>query len=211
MLYKITLLQSTEDDADDILRVQGLPKEAKNIYFNTGEVAPPEVSETAAYRQQQRSQQQRLQQQRIQQQQRVQQPQRGQQQQRGQPQRVQQQPQFGNFRQVHPLFPQPQQFGNLAQQPTPKDAYGPPPQEEIPQTTAQPEPEEEETPSTDAAPESDYEDAEDDEPNVAISTAIASNGQYYVLGPNNVLQRVVYMTSQTEDDIRNMGYSAQLR
>lgn len=210
MLYKITLLQSTEDDADDILRVQGLPKEAKNIYFNTGEVAPPEVSETAAYRQQQRSQQ-RLQQQRIQQQQRVQQPQRGQQQQRGQPQRVQQQPQFGNFRQVHPLFPQPQQFGNLAQQPTPKDAYGPPPQEEIPQTTAQPEPEEEETPSTDAAPESDYEDAEDDEPNVAISTAIASNGQYYVLGPNNVLQRVVYMTSQTEDDIRNMGYSAQLR
>lgn len=36
-------------------------------------------------------------------------------------------------------------------------------------------------------------------------------GQYYMLLRDNTLQRVVFMTSQTEEDRLNNGFSAQLR
>lgn len=55
------------------------------------------------------------------------------------------------------------------------------------------------------------EENEDNEgPNVAIANSV-SNGQYYILGQDNTLQRVIYMTSQTEEDLRRNGFTAQLR
>lgn len=43
---------------------------------------------------------------------------------------------------------------------------------------------------------------------IAVSNA---NGQYYILGKDNTLQRVVYEAIQTEDDVANNGFTAQLR
>ncbi|KAJ6637086.1 hypothetical protein Bhyg_09812 [Pseudolycoriella hygida] len=53
-------------------------------------------------------------------------------------------------------------------------------------------------------------DEENEGPNVAIANSV-SNGQYYILGEDNTLQRVIYMTSQTEEDLRRNGFTAQLR
>lgn len=44
-----------------------------------------------------------------------------------------------------------------------------------------------------------------------IAIANSFSGQYYVLGQDNTLQRIMYATSQSDDDRRNMGFSAQLR
>lgn len=43
---------------------------------------------------------------------------------------------------------------------------------------------------------------------IAVSNA---SGQYYILGKDNTLQRVVYEAIQTEDDAANNGFTAQLR
>lgn len=43
---------------------------------------------------------------------------------------------------------------------------------------------------------------------IAVANA---NGQYYILGKDNTLQRVVYRTSRTQDDNINNGFTAQLR
>lgn len=62
-------------------------------------------------------------------------------------------------------------------------------------------------------PETDRENDNDDDnegPNIAIANSV-SNGQYYILGQDNTLQRVIYMTSQTEEDLRRNGFTAQLR
>lgn len=53
-------------------------------------------------------------------------------------------------------------------------------------------------------------DEDNDGPTVSIANAV-SNGQYYILGQDNTLQRVIYMTSQTEEDLRRNGFTAQLR
>lgn len=42
-----------------------------------------------------------------------------------------------------------------------------------------------------------------------IAVANAS-GQYYILGKDNTLQRVMYRTAQTEDDVNSDGFTAQL-
>lgn len=47
-----------------------------------------------------------------------------------------------------------------------------------------------------------------DTPVIAVSNA---SGQYYILSKDNTLQRVVYETTQTEDDVINSGFTAQLR
>ncbi|XP_059622914.1 pro-resilin-like [Phlebotomus argentipes] len=54
------------------------------------------------------------------------------------------------------------------------------------------------------------EDQEDEEPSVVVAKA-ASSGQYYVLSPDNTLQRVMFLTRQTEEDRRRNGFTAQLR
>lgn len=46
---------------------------------------------------------------------------------------------------------------------------------------------------------------------MVIAVANSFAGQYYVLGPDNNLQRVMYATSQSDDDRRNKGFTAQLR
>lgn len=38
-----------------------------------------------------------------------------------------------------------------------------------------------------------------------------ATGQYYVLLPNNQLQRVVYEATQTKDEQQMNGYSAQIK
>lgn len=55
----------------------------------------------------------------------------------------------------------------------------------------------------------DDDENETNDPNV-IAVANAS-GQYYILGKDNTLQRVVYRTSQTEEDNINNGFTAHLR
>ncbi|XP_037027992.1 uncharacterized protein LOC119068486 [Bradysia coprophila] len=80
----------------------------------------------------------------------------------------------------------------------PPSQYYPPSQTEVPRPIQ---------------PESDREndnDEENDGPTVAIANSV-SNGQYYILGQDNTLQRVIYMTSQTEEDLRRNGFTAQLR
>lgn len=53
-------------------------------------------------------------------------------------------------------------------------------------------------------------DDDNEGPTIAIANSV-SNGQYYILGQDNTLQRVIYMTSQTEEDLRRNGFTAQLR
>lgn len=80
----------------------------------------------------------------------------------------------------------------------PINHYGPPPSTQIPPET-EPETEEvipEVTPTDDSV--------------IAIANA-GENGQYYILGKDNILQRVVYTTTQTEDDRVHNGFTAQLR
>lgn len=43
---------------------------------------------------------------------------------------------------------------------------------------------------------------------IAVANA---NGQYYILGKDNTLQRVVYRTEQSKDDSINNGFTARLR
>lgn len=84
----------------------------------------------------------------------------------------------------------------------PNNQYGPPPSAQFP-------PESEvdaETETEEAA----TEDTTTDDPVIAIANA-GTNGQYYILGKDNTLQRVVYSTTQTEDDRTHDGFTAQLR
>lgn len=49
-------------------------------------------------------------------------------------------------------------------------------------------------------------------PAVSVANAFANNnGQYYILGEDNRLQRVVYMTRQTAKDREQNGFSARLQ
>jgi len=55
------------------------------------------------------------------------------------------------------------------------------------------------------------ESEETTDPTTVIAVSNASTGQYYILGKDNSLQRVVYEAIQTEDDAVNNGFTAQLR
>ncbi|XP_055706597.1 uncharacterized protein LOC129803818 [Phlebotomus papatasi] len=90
------------------------------------------------------------------------------------------------------------QFGR--QQAGPQQEYGPPTRATRPQAEQQ--------------PEEDPEDTEDPENNGQTVVAVAnagSSGQYYVLSQDNTLQRVMFLTRQTEEDRRRNGFTAQLR
>ncbi|KFB37808.1 AGAP012043-PA-like protein [Anopheles sinensis] len=99
---------------------------------------------------------------------------------------------------------QPQPVQQPQQQATPAETYGPPEQEpaELPATTEQPDVQQEDG-------EDDYDGDEESGPVVAVANAFS--GQYYILGPDNTLQRVVYSTMQTDEDRLVNGFSAQLK
>lgn len=55
---------------------------------------------------------------------------------------------------------------------------------------------------------------DDDDNDTTDPTVIAvanANGQYYILGKDNTLQRVAYRTEQSKDDSINNGFTAHLR
>ena len=134
---------------------------------------------------------------------------------RQQPQQFRQQPQkftpvrqqqSQQFRQPQPQLNQ--QFVQSQRQQvaeTPQEQYGaPPPTQQYGPPAEQPE---EQNFGTNAE-EADAEEVQG--PSVAVANAV-SNGQYYILGADNTLQRVIYMTSQTDDDKVSNGFTAQLK
>lgn len=109
------------------------------------------------------------------------------------------------FSEQHALFAKQQQlpspeisYGVPAD---PNNQYGPPPSVQFP-----PEPETE----TETPEETVTESTTADDPVIAIANA-GTNGQYYILSKDNTLQRVVFTTTQTDDDRLHDGFSAQLR
>lgn len=98
---------------------------------------------------------------------------------------------------------QQQRFARVEEQP--KEVYGAPP---TPTTTAEPEAE---TVTAELATETESEVEEVEDEAVEASIAVANAGQYYVLAPDNTLQKVTFLTRQTEDDRRNNGFTAELR
>lgn len=118
--------------------------------------------------------------------------------QRQQQQRIQ-------FQQQQQQQPQQQYGAPQPQKPQqPINHYGPP---ATPQQF-NPAPEQPQQPEQNFDADSETEDVEG--PSVAVANSV-NNGQYYILAEDNTLQRVVYMTSQTEDDRRNNGFTAQLQ
>ncbi|XP_062554415.1 uncharacterized protein LOC134219636 [Armigeres subalbatus] len=106
------------------------------------------------------------------------------------------------------------QFGRQTQA-QPSQTYGIPDKdngnsdkEDLPE-----EPEPTNVPSSDNDDEDDNlgEQTPNDDGRTVVAIANSLSGQYYVLGPDSNLQRVMYATSQSEDDRRNMGFTAQLR
>jgi hypothetical protein len=156
-----------------------------------------------------------------------QQPQPFRQQQQPQLSQLQQQPQFASFaQQQQQTFSQQQQqtFGQQQQlqvpefnnpksdaQPFPAQTYGPP------KTNDEPEVEQ-----TDELTEDDDDQDSSDDSTIAVANAASAGnlveatqqgqvGQYYILLPDNSLQKVRFATKQTEDDLQFNGFSAQLR
>uniref|UniRef100_A0A182NPR7 TPR_REGION domain-containing protein n=1 Tax=Anopheles dirus TaxID=7168 RepID=A0A182NPR7_9DIPT len=91
-------------------------------------------------------------------------------------------------------------------QAVPAETYGPPEQEEVqpeePVTTEQPH---------EVAQEESEDDYEHDAGRPVVAVANAFSGQYYILSPDNTLQRVVYSTMITDEDRQANGFSAQLK
>uniref|UniRef100_A0A182YCD7 DUF4794 domain-containing protein n=1 Tax=Anopheles stephensi TaxID=30069 RepID=A0A182YCD7_ANOST len=111
----------------------------------------------------------------------------------------------GNVFQQQVVQSQPAPVQPLA---APAETYGPPDQEEEPQ---QPE----EQPVTTEQPQVPQDESDDDYDEDAGRTVVAvSNsfsGQYYILAPDNTLQRVVFSTMVTDEDRQVNGFSAQLK
>uniref|UniRef100_A0A1Y9J099 DUF4794 domain-containing protein n=1 Tax=Anopheles quadriannulatus TaxID=34691 RepID=A0A1Y9J099_ANOQN len=110
-----------------------------------------------------------------------------------------------------PVFQQQvaQQPQQVQPQAVPAETYGPPEQEEEQQ---QPE----EQPATTEQPqvpqdESDDDYDEDDAGRTVVAVSNAFSGQYYILAPDNTLQRVIYSTMVTDEDRQVNGFSAQLK
>ncbi|XP_058067381.1 uncharacterized protein LOC131216818 [Anopheles bellator] len=107
---------------------------------------------------------------------------------------------------------QPQTLGpQQSRQPVPAETYGPPEQEEQvpeePTVTTQ---------ATDAAQDNgdgsvNEDEYEDDAGRTVVAIANGVSGQYYILSPDNTLQRVMYTAAQTDDDRLVNGFSAQLK
>jgi hypothetical protein len=131
---------------------------------------------------------------------------------------------FGQQQQQVPEFNNPksdaQPFNSPAQ------AYGPPKtnNDEPEVRVTEPEVPQNEEPEQSQTENDDYEDDQDasGEPTVAVATAESNGdlveviqqgqvGQYYILLPDNSLQKVRFATKQTEDDRQFNGFSAQLR
>ncbi|XP_053688688.1 uncharacterized protein LOC128737936 [Sabethes cyaneus] len=102
-------------------------------------------------------------------------------------------------------------FGRQQKVESPAQTYGVPDAgSDEPETSEQPEETQPtEQPDTDEDDNQSDSNPDNDRPVIAVSNAFS--GQYYILGQDNNLQRVVYSTSQSEDDRRQMGFSAQLR
>nr|XP_019548268.2 RNA polymerase II degradation factor 1-like [Aedes albopictus]XP_029713365.1 RNA polymerase II degradation factor 1-like [Aedes albopictus] len=98
------------------------------------------------------------------------------------------------------------------EQAQPTQTYGTPGDKDAEESGSEDLPEE---PEPTDAPSSDSDNSVNQDPNgdgrTVIAVANSFAGQYYVLGPDNNLQRVMYATSQSDDDRRNMGFTAQLR
>lgn len=117
------------------------------------------------------------------------------------------------------IFPaqQPQQFP-LNQYGPPITQYGPPqpqPPQQYPSTennkpNSDADDVDSEPISDDANNSNDDNDDDNEGPSISVSNS-GTNGQYYILTADNTLQKVIYMTSQTEDDVRTNGFTAQLR
>lgn len=90
-----------------------------------------------------------------------------------------------------------------------QEVYGPPPAP-APLPAEAPEPEQPGNEPPVNGENDDDNDDTNDGPVIAVANA-STNGQYYILTKDNTLQRVVYQTAQTEDDIINNGFTAQLR
>lgn len=101
------------------------------------------------------------------------------------------------------LFAQQQHLPLTDASADPNNQYGPP----TPAVQFPPEPEVETETETE---EETTDDAPTEDPVIAIANA-GNNGQYYILTKDNTLQRVVYTTGQTEDDLLHDGFTAQLR
>uniref|UniRef100_A0A182MCV3 Uncharacterized protein n=1 Tax=Anopheles culicifacies TaxID=139723 RepID=A0A182MCV3_9DIPT len=89
-------------------------------------------------------------------------------------------------------------------QATPAETYGPPEQEEQPEepvTTEQPQVPQDES-------EDDY---DEDGGRTVVAVSNSFSGQYYILSPDNTLQRVVFSTMVTDEDRQVNGFSAQLK
>lgn len=108
----------------------------------------------------------------------------------------------GQLRRIPARFQQ-QRFARVEEQP---QIYGPP---ETPATTV--EPESEQVTDEIAVNDREVEEVEGDSDSVNPSIAVANSGQYYVLAPDNTLQKVTFYTRQTEDDRRTNGFTAELR
>lgn len=107
-----------------------------------------------------------------------------------------------------PQFQQIRQFNSntkFQQQQVDPTVYGPPQQGGYPYP---PPPPVHETVDETTVESDDPEEDTTDPTIVAVSNA---GGQYYILGKDNTLQRVVYEAIQTDDDVANNGFSAQLR
>ncbi|XP_052861099.1 uncharacterized protein LOC128268119 [Anopheles cruzii] len=114
---------------------------------------------------------------------------------------------FSRQQVAQPQTPVPQQ----PRQSVPAESYGPPEQEEQvpeePSVTTQ---------ATDAAQDNgdgsvNEDEYEDDAGRTVVAIANGVSGQYYILSPDNTLQRVMYTASQTDDDRLVNGFSAQLK
>lgn len=107
---------------------------------------------------------------------------------------------MGELRRLPQRFQQ-QRFARIEEQP--QEIYGAP----LTQTTT--ESAEEATTAFENFTEKEAEEVEGENV-VDPSFAAASTGQYYVLAPDNTLQRVTFYTRPSEDD-RGNGFTAQLR
>lgn len=120
----------------------------------------------------------------------------------------QQLPQFQQIRQFNSASTQFQR----QQQPQVTTVYGPPPatQGSYPYQPSPPVHETVDEKTTESPFQADDAEPEDTTDPTVIAVSNAS-GQYYILGKDNTLQRVVYEAIQTEDDAANNGFTAQLR
>ena len=99
-----------------------------------------------------------------------------------------------------------------------EQAYGLPPVNNIPQVDGNNSKEDEEEVEEEESNEQDTEDTSvvalanaNNQENILQSSKNGEAGQYYILLPDNTLQKVKYSTIQTEEDRQNNGFSAQLK